>query len=195
MAAEPLDEAQEPEEHSGSTATPSASTPMPSPDPEAASSHEPSDIDSGSSDGAAHEPTEFDATPGSDAAAGATEAPAASAAGTGATGQETGHEDAPAVGAPAGRELWEEDWRELEPAELAGLLAGTDPETLDDWSVIEYLKAVRKHEAWTQSRRTRGLHRMASLRPATGADAGAPDGISRHAAQELAPVLGVPRRQ
>ncbi|MFT4471167.1 hypothetical protein ACMX2H_14795, partial [Arthrobacter sulfonylureivorans] len=91
--------------------------------------------------------------------------------------------------------MWEEDWRELEPAELAGLLAGTDPGTLDDWSTIEYLQAVRKHEAWTQSRRTRGLHRMAVLRPATGADVGAPDGISRHAAQELAPILAVPRRQ
>ncbi|MGM0929123.1 MAG: DUF222 domain-containing protein [Actinomycetota bacterium] len=185
MATEPLDEAQEPEEHSGSFASPSDSASLPSSDPGALSSQEPSDGDSSSNDGAALGPTESDATTGS------TETTAAFAAGTGAAEQE----DAAVVESPAVRELWEEDWRELEPAELAGLLAGTDPDTLDDWSVLEYLKAVRKHEAWTQSRRTRGMHRIAVLRPATGADAGAPDGICRHAGQELAPILAVPRRQ
>ncbi len=185
MAAEPLDEAQEPEEHSGSTAKPSDSASMPSSDPGAVSSQELSGGDSSYSDGAADAPIALEPTDGSK------EPPAPSVeAGASAPDAAAGVESPPAV-----RELWEEDWRELEPAELAGLLAGTDPGSLDDWSVLEYLKAVRKHEAWTQSRRTRGLHRMAVLRPATGADAGAPDGICRHAGQELAPILAVPRRQ
>ncbi|MGW6175352.1 hypothetical protein ACWF5H_17840, partial [Arthrobacter sp. NPDC055138] len=159
MAAEPLDEAQEPEEHSGSgsCASPSDSPSTPSSDPALVSSQEPSDGDSSSSDGAADGLVEVGDTTGSK------ETPDALAAGTGTMGQE----DIAPVEMPPARELWEEDWRELEPAELAGLLAGTDPETLDDWSVLEYLKAVRKHEAWTQSRRTHGLHRMAVLRPAT----------------------------
>ncbi|TJY71612.1 DUF222 domain-containing protein [Arthrobacter sp. CAU 1506] len=179
MAAEPLDEAQEPEEHSGSAATPDeVSEAKPDPTASAQSAAGPAMAEDRTlSDSAAVEPAP-EAAEDPDIA---------------------GPEDDTAVGSPAGRELWEEDWRELEPAELAGLLAGTDPGTLDDWSTLEYLKAVGKHEAWTQSRRTRGLHRMAVLRPATGADAGAdagaPDGISRHAAQELAPILGVPRRQ
>lgn len=178
MAAEPLDEAQEPEEHTGSAATPNE---VPEAQPDLSTPTAPAQSatdraraeDCTSSDAAAIEPSP-EAAEDPDVA---------------------DPEDDTAVGAPVGRELWEEDWRELEPAELAGLLAGTDPGTLDDWSTLEYLQAVRKHESWTHSRRTRALHRMAVLRPATGTDAGAPDGISRHAAQELAPILAVPRRQ
>ncbi|MGM0931297.1 MAG: DUF222 domain-containing protein [Actinomycetota bacterium] len=191
MAAEPLDEAQEPEEHSGSAATPNeVPEALHGAEPEAGLGAEPAsgpDL-TAPAQFAANPATAEDGSPADPAACGPAPGAGEAPDGSGPDGD---------IGAGMGpvRELWEEDWRELEPAELAGLLAGTDPDTLDDWSVLEYLKAVRKHEAWTQSRRTRGMHRIAVLRPATGADAGAPDGISRHAGQELAPILAVPRRQ
>ncbi|MEV7646476.1 HNH endonuclease [Arthrobacter sp. NPDC089319] len=199
MAADPLDEAQEPEEHSGSKAAPDGVSKVvhgaeqesehdSEPEAELAAEPVPSPDGTAPAQSAADPATAEDGLPSELAACGTAPAAADSPVASGPEG------DIP-EGVPAGRELWEEDWRELEPAELAGLLAGTDPEALDDWSVLEYLKAVRKHEAWTQSRRTRGLHRMAVLRPATGTDAGAPDGISRHAAQELAPILALPCRQ
>ncbi|TJY67262.1 hypothetical protein E4J89_15325, partial [Arthrobacter sp. CAU 1506] len=200
MAAEPLDEAQEPEEHSGSTATPPDAVSMPSAVPDAVSSRTPAGTDStdndGTSEGTAESsaevsaehypdgPTEPGAVTGGPAEPGAvTGGPAEPGAVTGAPAEpgpstptvpalsaadralaedrtssdsaaiepapeaaedpdSAGPEDDTAVGSPAGRELWAEDWRELEPAELAGLLAGTDPGTLDDWSTLEYLKAV-----------------------------------------------------
>ncbi|TJY68805.1 hypothetical protein E4J89_13020, partial [Arthrobacter sp. CAU 1506] len=190
MAAEPLDEAQEPEEHSGSTATPPDAVSMPSAVPGAVSSRTPAGTDSTDSDGTsegtaessdegstAHYPdgpTEPGAVTGGPTEPGAVAGgpaepgpstptvPALSAADRALAEDRTlsdaaaidpapeaaedpdsaGPEDDTAVGSPAGRELWAEDWRELEPAELAGLLAGTDPGTLDDWSTLEYLKAV-----------------------------------------------------
>ncbi|MGW6175048.1 hypothetical protein ACWF5H_16300, partial [Arthrobacter sp. NPDC055138] len=171
MAADPLDEAQEPEEHSGSKAMPDGvskavhgaeqeSENDSEPETELAAEPVPNPDGTAPAQSAADPATAEDGLPSELAARGtgpgAVDSPVAS-----------GPEGDTPEGMPAGRELWEEDWRELEPAELAGLLAGTDPEALDDWSVLEYLKAVRKHEAWTQSRRTHGLHRMAVLRPAT----------------------------
>ncbi|MGM0928600.1 MAG: DUF222 domain-containing protein [Actinomycetota bacterium] len=189
MATEPLDEAQEPEEHSGSAATPGeVPEALPGPEPEAGLGADPVPYPDVTA------PAQFAANPAT-AEDGSPSDPAACGPAPGEAPDDSGPDGDTEAEMPVVRELWEEDWRELEPAELAGLLAGTDPDTLDDWSVLEYLKAVRKHEAWTQSRRTRGMHRIAVLRPATGADAGAPDGICRHAGQELAPILAVPRRQ
>lgn len=218
MAAEPWDGAQEPEDISGGPATrgatpdalpgdaadalpgtPSAEAPatddgatvpprpstVPAPEQEKTSEDAPAIRQASTGPDYAADTAEREDAPGvpaGPAAAGHEAAPEPSAGGDSSMHASPG----------TGRQLWAEDWQELDPAELAGLIAGTDPDILDDWSAQEYLKAVRKLESWTHSRRTRALARMAALRPG---DTGEPDGICRHAAQELAPVLAVPAKQ